>query len=1060
MNTVTDLMQHWACQTPDELLYTLRDLHGKITESYSCASFNSRVNFVAQRLADSGVVRQGEPVLLIYPPGLEGIVAFMACVKNGAIPAPAPWPDRISGRAAAERIDHMRADCDARVVLSVSDGMQRLQGPMNGSAGAIQWIATDAWRGSQDEFQTSDCETLFLQYTSGSTDLPRGVMVTHENVIHNSNVLLDLVDGQCSGVSWLPFHHDMGLIGFYLFAIVRGGVTHLISPTDFLKRPRVWLETITATSASISSAPNFGYQYCLRKNKISDEELSDFDLSSIRLMMNGAEPVDPATMDSFADRFSVCGLNRDALVAIYGLAEHTLAVTSGGRKVFDPAARAAPAFDGLCASQSRQPIMSCGSPLPSVEVRIVNPTDKSRVPDGDLGEIWLRGESVTNGYWGDNHQEANSLFTAGLRSEGNGNQYLRTGDLGFLLDGELYITGRLKEVIQVRGRNIYPVDVETVARRTLNRSGRGPIAAFGSTPNGSGEEIVVLIEDSGNEVDLRKVARAIGEHLGVRPGVTALIPRGKLTTTTSGKLARNACRGDWESGEIEPIRQLTSQQPVEGGGGISSVLAQIEGLPDDETVEYAGLDSLTLTELQLELLRGAQQKGIEVEELQYDMRLINKLTLGELRSLLPSLKDSSFGSDEIELVCELARARVGAIATSEREKMLEDGELAEDIQPGRAVSKHSETRDILLTGATGFVGAYLLHSLLTTTDRPIVALVRSASPSAGRARLIAALEKANVPFHTGGNGRDLTKMVERRVRVICGDLTEQRLGMTQSVWDDLALKAETVYHCGAEVDYIKSYDALAGPNVKGCEEVIRLCAMGTLKQLNLISTTFVAGWTSTMVLDESECDPPDGALNFGYAQSKWVAERLAYQAMRRGLPVKVFRPSLLTASTTGSFVREDLVSRFFSYLVRYGLRPTCMNQLSLIPADIAARNIVAVALHNEASTGTFHVTADKYYNLKDACDCITRRYGFEMKECSLEELVDHVNKNCIREDPLYPLVPFINRNFNRLSEMSEKRYSTASFQAAVQRAPGTCPDPPLDSTMQLVIDYLRETGMI
>jgi thioester reductase-like protein len=392
--------------------------------------------------------------------------------------------------------------------------------------------------------------------------------------------------------------------------------------------------------------------------------------------------------------------------------------------------------------------------------------------------------------------------------------------------------------------------------------------------------------------------------------------------------------------------------------------------------------------------------------------------------------------------------------------MLDDGELAMDIQPGLAVSKHSATRDILLTGGTGFVGAYLLHSLLMMTDRPIVALVRSSSPSAGRARLIAALKKSNVPFHTGSNGRDLAKMVERRVQVVCGDLTEKRLGMAQDIWDDLASKVETVYHCGAEVDYIKSYGALTGPNVHGCEQVIRLCATGTLKRLNLISTTFVAGWTATTVLDESECEPPEGALNFGYAQSKWVAERLAYQAMRRGLPVKVFRPSLLTASTTGSFVREDLASRFFSYLVRFGLRPTCMNQLSLIPADIAARNMIAVSLHDETSNGTFHVTADDYYNMMDACDCITRRYGFEMNECSLEELVDHVNEHCNREDPLFPLVPFINRNFNRLSDMAEKRYSTANFQSAVQLAPGTCPAPSLEHTMRLLVDYLRESDMI
>ena len=1060
MNNLAEILHDWAGKTPDALLFTSRDVDGQITESYSCQTFNSRVNYVAQHLADHDLVHHGEPVLLIFPSGLEGIVAFMACVKIGAIPAPAPWPDRISGRAAAERIQHMAADCDARVVLTVNDGIQRLKRQFSDSDCAIDWVATDDWRGNQDDYPTSHCDTLFLQYTSGSTDLPRGVMVTHDNVIHNSNVLLDLVDGHCSGVSWLPFHHDMGLIGFYLFAIVRGGVTHLISPTDFLKRPRVWFETITETAASITSAPNFGYQYCLRDNKITDADLSDFDLSSIRMMMNGAEPVDPSTMKSFAERFQICGLDHDALVAIYGLAEHTLAVTSGGRRVVDPATINAMAASGPSENLSYRPIMSCGTPLPSVEVNIVDPANNARVADGGVGEIWLRGDSVTKGYWGTKHQEANALFSAGLQDEDGGKAYLRTGDLGFLLEGELYIAGRLKEVIQVRGRNIYPVDVESVVQRTLDRSYRSPVAAFGVTGRNGSEEVVVLIEGNRETVNLRKVASAIGEHLGVRPGVTALIPRGKLSTTTSGKLARNACSQRWQSGDIEPLEQVTSHQPADSNGGISSLLAQIEGLPDEETVEYAGLDSLTLTELQLELLRGAHRSGIDVEEFEYDMRLINKLTLGELRALLPGLSDPSIGRAGIDLVRGAARDRIGEISRSERATMLDDGELAEDIQPGRMERRDRDTGDILLTGATGFVGTFLLHGLLTSTDHSISVLVRASNANAGRERLIAALQRANVPFHSGGNGRDLEKMIRRRVRVVVGDLSEQRLGVSPGEWDQLASEVGTVYHCGAEVDYVKSYDALVDANVHGSHEVIRLCATETAKQLHLISSTFVAGWTSVEKMEESECNPPEGALNFGYAQSKWAAERLAYQAKRRGLPVNVFRPSLLTAATTGSFVQEDLVSRIFSYLVRHGLRPTCRNQLSLIPADIAAQNMIAVSQQAALPSGTFHVTASHYYNIMDACDCITRCYGYKMTPCSLDEFIDHVNEHCTREDPLFPLVPFINRNINRLSDMADKRYVNTNFRGAMEREKSTLAEPSLESTMRLIVDYLRETGMV
>ncbi|MEM8679172.1 MAG: fatty acyl-AMP ligase, partial [Planctomycetota bacterium] len=969
LNSLSDRLEFWAEDRPETMLYTFRDVNGHVEDGYNFERFNLRVNFVAQRLADQRAVRNGEPVLLIYPPGLEGIVAFMACVKNGAIPVPAPWPDRISGRVAKERVHHIQADCGARTALSVADGMQQLNGNSNGSTHSLNWIATNQWRGTQESFESSHCDTLFLQYTSGSTGSPRGVIVTHENVIHNSELFLSDDD---IGVSWLPFHHDMGLIGFYLFPICRGAPAHHISPGDFLKRPRVWFDTITSTHATITSAPNFGYQYCLRRNKIPDSELGDFDLKSVRLMLNGAEPVDPVTMEAFADRYRECGLPFESLVAIYGLAEHTLAVTGGGRNVLQPAAAGNSSGPVTQNHQTQSSLVSCGPPLPSVDLRIVDPMVKTEVPSGHVGEIWLDGKCVTDGYWGTNHPSECSLFRSTLCGENGSKTYLRTGDLGLLHDGELYITGRLKELILVRGCNVYPVDIESVVLRAVDRTDRREVAAFGVSSNGATEEIVVLIENSREPVDLTRVSKAIGEHLGVRPGVVALVPRGKLAVTSSGKLARNECRRKWDTGEIEPIEQVTYRPDSEG----QSILEQLEGLPDDEKVESAGLDSLTMTELQLELLRGAEEKGLAVDDYQYDMRIVNNLSLGELRALLPKLKDPSVEDGEIERVQDMARVRIGRIAATEWESMHDDGRLADDIRPDAATPADPGTAAVLLTGATGFVGSFLLRSLLDSTRQPIVTLVRAPHVAAGRARIFEALNRVKSRSNGAANGHDWGDEVSQRVQVICGDLAKPKLGMDRVEWEELAEKVGTVYHCGAEVDYIKSYDALRATNVFGCEEAIRFCASGMLKRLHLISTTFVAGWSSDAIMEEVECHPPEDALNFGYAQSKWVAERLAYAARDRGLPVKLFRPSLLTAATTGNFVQEDIVSRVFSYLIRHGLRPNCPNQLSLIPADIAAHNMIAVSRNDAATADTYHVTAGAYANMMDICEHIMQIYGY------------------------------------------------------------------------------------
>ncbi|HEX6861479.1 MAG TPA: fatty acyl-AMP ligase, partial [Thermoanaerobaculia bacterium] len=488
---------------------------------------------------------RGERALLLFPAGLDFISAFFGCLYAGAVAVPSYPP---AARRPQPRLRSIARSAGVRFVLTtaaIAGKREEVTAHVPELADAV-WVATDAvedalaaeWSGILPGTEA----LAFLQYTSGSTADPKGVRVSHGNLLHNEELIRQAF-GQSEEsviVGWLPLYHDMGLIGNVLQPLYVGARCILMSPLAFLQQPARWLYAISRYRATTSGGPNFAYDLCAKKALSAREEL---DLSSWKVAYNGAEPVRAATLDRFAAAFAPCGFRREAFYPCYGLAEATLFVTGG-----------APGEAPVVERFEERSLVGCGRVRGGQTVAVVDPeTGVPAAPD-QVGEIWIAGPSVAGGYWG-KPEETERDFAAHLAT-GEG-PFLRTGDLGFLRAGELFVAGRLKDLLILRGRNHYPQDLELTAESSHPALRPGGSAAFAAEI--AGEESAILVA----EVERRAAApagevaaairRAIASEHEVQVREVVLIQAGTLPKTSSGKVQRGACRAAWLAGGLAVV---------------------------------------------------------------------------------------------------------------------------------------------------------------------------------------------------------------------------------------------------------------------------------------------------------------------------------------------------------------------------------------------------------------------------------------------------------------------------------------------------------------------------
>jgi pristinamycin I synthase-3/4 len=614
VSTVVDLLRSRAGEGPDLPLYTFLAEGEREAGALTRGALDGRARAIAAALQEAGLA--GERALLLFPPGLDFVAAFFGCLYAGVVAVPA-YPPRASRVEA--RLWEIFRDARPRAVLTTAALRARLEGARDRAPelAAARWIATDlvpdeaagGWRDPDLE----PGSLAFLQYTSGSTSSPKGVMVTHGNLIHNERMIQSAFR-QAEGsvvVSWLPLYHDMGLIGGVLQPLFSGARCVLMSPWAFLQSPVRWLEAISRYRATTSGGPNFAYELCVRK--VRPEQREGLDLSSWEVAFNGAEPVRAETLDAFAREFAPQGFRRAAFHPCYGLAEATLLVTGGGGEasVLSVDSAALEADRVLESGGSGRRLAGSGRILLEEEdVRIVDPATGLPCGADRVGEIWVAGPHVAAGYW--NRPEETALVFGGCLEgleglEGEARRYLRTGDLGFLRGGELFVTGRLKDLIILRGRNLYPQDVELTVEGAHPALRPGSGAAFPVDLDGE-ERLVVVheLEARARGVDVEEVARAVrqavAEEHEARVHEVVLLPAGAVPKTSSGKIQRRASRAAYLAGSLDPVgRSLSAPVEIEEPDGLSLLRSLIGPEAADASpslpVTALGLDSLGAVEL-------------------------------------------------------------------------------------------------------------------------------------------------------------------------------------------------------------------------------------------------------------------------------------------------------------------------------------------------------------------------------------------------------------------------------------------------------------------------------
>ncbi len=557
---LTDILANRAAVNGSDRAYAFLDAHGEEVAELTYAQLHSKALSVAEHLGRH--LAPGDRALLVFPPGLDFIGAFFGCLYAGVIAVPINPPRKNRVQEASRTIV---ADCEPAAVLTVSE-IDETTMLLLGCA-SIPTLTVDQIGNAAPMFEPrmpSREEIAFLQYTSGSTSAPKGVMVTHGNLVANQEMIAHAFghDANSTVVAWAPHFHDQGLIGNILQPLYLGSTSILMAPLTFIRRPLLWLEAITRYRAHTSGGPNFAFEACLTHAAYG--RVPDLDLSSWRVAFNGAEPIHYETLRKFADVFAPYGFDASALYPCYGLAEATLLVT-GSQKGRGPRTLVADVDalrdNRLVASTTGQTLTGSGVVVPSQDVAIVDPVTSQRCTDGTLGEVWVSGSHVAQGYWR-NPAATEEVFGAELGSR----RYLRTGDIGQLVDGELYVAGRLKDLIIIRGRNYYPQDIERTAT-SANPVLRMAACAALAVPGAVGERLVVVHEVRGNDptetlvgqIDGAIRAAIMGEHEVSVAEVVLTVP-GQLQRTSSGKIMRSAARTQYLNKGFD--RWTPSVEPV------------------------------------------------------------------------------------------------------------------------------------------------------------------------------------------------------------------------------------------------------------------------------------------------------------------------------------------------------------------------------------------------------------------------------------------------------------------------------------------------------------------
>lgn len=1003
--TVCDAIRHWGEAQPDSIAARFLAA-GTVREELTANELNARADRLAWFLAARFSTQSR--ALLLFKPGLDFIVAFVGCLRAGVIAVPAPLP---GPREGTWRVESILEDCAPSLILTHADALPTV----DRCKIALPIIDINGIDGTNaDEFcqfgtPRSD-DLAFLQYTSGSTSAPKGVIVSHRNLVSNVQTLIERFDiaSTKSIVSWLPHYHDMGLVGPILTCLVAGRPVVLMSPADFLRNPMVWLKCISRYDSGVITAPTFAYDLCARMlERASNIRTKEVDLSCVQTAIVGAEAVREASLARFAVATSRFGFSSKAFYPSYGLAEATLFVDG----IRGPLARIARCFDGPALAEGRVvpaptenagsrsvALVPSGSPLNESDTKVIIVDEKNQTAAAPslVGEICISGPSVTAGYWG--HAEANRAVFRIRTDQNKDSTFLKTGDLGFIHDGQLFVVGRKDDLIILNGVNYYPDDIEAHAI-SAHALTHGLKAAAICVETKSGARLVVFQERrrrSGASEDASIVA-AIRQSVRDRCNITVhgvtLVPPGKLPTTSSGKIKRRRCREMFDLNEIPP----TWSTFVDEGRHIDASSGKDETFGGETAAE------------RIEMLRSIISNVLAWPTSHIDSQLpvsaypLDSLKLVEIVLTIEAKMSRSITVEQLLEAPSLSQVAEnwGQTFRPDARGFWADAALPGDLQPQSTVS-NSGDGDVVLTGATGLLGGHLIAKLLSRSDRLIRCLVRGSASNA-RAKLISALD---------GLGADVIAL-ERKVLFHSVDLADPTLGLTSAEYLALAENASVVIHCAAELDFVRPYSGLRRTNVEGTRAILTLGTTGRAKRLLHVSSVSVVqaplqGFRR--IAEDDALDYPELLLN-GYAQTKWVSDVMVTHAKNRGFDVNIFRiPWLLEMPIEGRPLYDGFLLRLFHSCGCLGYLPDTALSFDIVPVDFVADAIAGTALAPESGGCIHHLGLDRALGVADVQRIMKEQYGnvpLEPVERWIERLTGDLRRD--KNHPLAPLSPLFLR---------------------------------------------------
>lgn len=1010
IETLSDALTAIAADKPDHELYVFLDERGNHVHTMTAGELLVR----AQRLAFAlrKVDGANGPVLVCTGPGPDQPVALFGCGFAGMIAVPVYPPNPGNENVALETIAEIATSSGARVLVAPqalgAKIVTALQQRMNDAAPKLV-ILNDDFGELLDTTPRTLEETALVLYTSGSVGAPKGVIITHAALLENMRAL---VEGSPSGAmkvicTWLPHGHIAGLYT-RLLGVVAISKVIVLPPQAFAMRPAIWLETMSTYGATFSAAPDFAYALCA--DTLSDAHIQNLDLSAWRMAVSGGEKVRPATVERFFRRLQATGIRAEALHPYYGMTETLCTSVPQGT----PAIRLVASKLGIQHGRIRPPandedvveLMGNGPPLgENTRVIAVDPESLHPCAPNRIGELWCAGKSTTPGYF---RNDTATQETRGVLLDDDRGSYFRTGDLGLVYQGQVFVTGRLKELLIVRGKNHYPSDIEATIVSARAGLPDGSCAAF-TVIQDHEEALGVAIEMRGDLHSatgvIRAARRAVANGHGLAIAQLYLLPPGTLPRTPTQKIARKRCLDQAMSGVWDEFAAANTRRRADIStektwtpplAGLSDTALRAALLA--RVVEVIGRDSgETLSED--ELCRPISELGkssLEIARIAAHLRR----TCG----VEPPFA-ALFDGTSIRGLADLMAAQIEGHGkrSAGPDHWRDDVCRVAMSLPNLLHSPRRDSGALLLTGATGFLGSYLLANLLANDKhQQIRCVVRAENEAGALERLIRALRA----------GPGFSDEWISRLQALPGDITERHFGWDDRTWRWQLEQVATIVHNAANVNFVAPYQSLHPFNVAPAQTIVELATTSPTgcKTVHLVSTLAVFNATyrreQRLIRGIDRLLKPDH-LYSGYAQTKWVAEACFRTAGSRGMPLGIHRPGLITGATRNGFTNtDDFLCRFIKGCIELGFYPDAEVELDLCAVDDVAAGIAAAISQPVRDIDTFHWSNPKPVLLRELMRVYQER-GHTLVPESLPRWLERIRTRLPMANALFPVHPFL-----------------------------------------------------